>query len=83
MVRGIIPIVHLHPATPELSVKRLRQVRYHILECHTDGVEERAQVLAEQRHADGGNDGDERDQKRVLGGDGARTALRKAKVRRF
>ncbi len=40
-----IPIVHLHPATPELSVKRCRYVRYHILKRQTDSVEERAQVL--------------------------------------
>ncbi len=39
----------------------------HIGQRRADIVEERAQILAQQHHADSGDDGDERDQKRLLG----------------
>ena len=61
----------------------IRHRAHHIGQRRTNVVEERTQVFAEQHHAEGCDDGDKRNQKRVLGGDRARFTLRQAKNHRL
>ena len=78
MNAGLVRLLRL-PADGLGAGERVWNIVTSAIERNADIVEERTQILTEQHHADSGNDGDERDQERVLGGDGAGFVFAQAK----